>query len=201
DDQPTHDNKDQPQSRNERAGLAHQMKPEYVQGNKHNHPQERGDEQEHDYLIRQRLSLLHRRLETFIEQILSAREDDDHRRGRADQDQSEEHPGAGPLESARRQEQQDAEKDEIVDNTEDHLGDKAVRFTAAVTLLHYVCTASVFLIFLRLLRFFVVDFHCFRALITHLYNCKMYAATRDQVCQRCIHYLYWARLRISACNF
>src|SRR5262249_22490390 len=101
-----------------------------------------------------------------FKQILSAREDDDHRRRRADQDQSEEHPGAGPLESARRQEQQGAEKDEIVDNTEDHLGDKAVRFTAAVTLLHYVCAASVFLIFLRLLRFFVVDFHCFRALIT-----------------------------------
>src|SRR5262245_56683354 len=118
------------------------MKPEYVQGNEHNHPEERGDKQEHDYLIRQRLSLLHGWLEAFVEQILSAREDDDHRRCRANQDQSEEHPGAGPLESARRQEQHGAEEDEIVDNTEDQFGDKAVRSTAALTCLHHVWLAN-----------------------------------------------------------
>src|SRR5262245_4614029 len=118
------------------------MKPEYVQGNEHNHPEERGDKQEHDYLIRQRLSLLHGWLEAFVEQILSAREDDEHRRRRANQDQSEEHPCAWPIESACRQEQHGAEEDEVIDNTEDQFGDKAVRFALAVTGLDSVRLAN-----------------------------------------------------------
>src|SRR5262245_22823224 len=115
---PTRNNKDQPQRRNERAGFAHQMKPEYVQVNEHDHSQESCDKQKRDYLIRQRLSLLHGWFEAFVEQILSAWEDDGQCRGSAHQDQSEEYPGAGPIESARRQEKQRAEEDEIVDDAE-----------------------------------------------------------------------------------
>src|SRR6266536_5910652 len=52
------------------------MKAEHVQENENNQTNERGDKQDHDDLVRKRLSLLYGWFEAFLEQALVDTEDD-----------------------------------------------------------------------------------------------------------------------------
>jgi hypothetical protein len=59
DNPPTGKKKDKPRGRNERSGLAHQMKSENVRGDEDHQAENRSDIKGHDDLFRQWLSLLY----------------------------------------------------------------------------------------------------------------------------------------------
>src|SRR5882762_6127677 len=122
-DPPARGEEDEPGRRDQWPRPAQEMQAEHVDGDDGGQAEERGDEQEHDDLVRQRLSFLHRRLKALLEQGRAGAAKAYGARHRTDEDHRKKHPRAPPVEIAGRQEEQDTEDGHVAEDPDDQLED------------------------------------------------------------------------------
>src|SRR5208337_5188685 len=97
------------------------MKTENVERDEGNHTAEGQDQRRRKELVRERLSLLNRRLVAFVKQLLVGGKNPHHRRHLGDQNHPEKRPRSPPVQSARGHKQQNTEDSEVQDDAENQL--------------------------------------------------------------------------------
>src|SRR4030095_3167811 len=94
------------------------MKPEHIEGNEGNQTKEFGEEQEQNDFVRKRLSLLDRRLEAFLEQLLANTKEGRGAGHRPNENHAEKHPRTPPIQRPCWHEKKDAENGHVDENAE-----------------------------------------------------------------------------------